>query len=221
MNSYNELEKLKRELKRLEHELDMAKRNVKHANDELAKTKQYYRDKLPDLGGQATANLKRIKEILGAISIYKRNSRMQIAEIRDRVDVSTLATLESIDFFMSKIALLIKGASELCEPDKMYEDEPVIIGSSLYDFVFQEFKVDSTQRKLSINGKTIAISKAEFSHFIELLKKPNQEVHFNNPEQARTTLSRLRHRVPELKSLIVSVFGTGGYRLQVTPITTK
>ncbi len=96
--------------------------------------------------------------------------------------------------------------------------ESMVIGTNLYDFSFKEFKVNSKERVVSINGKSVTVPEAEFSFLSQLLKTPNKRVILSPNDVARTNIARLRSRIPEFKELIQSTYGEGGYTLKVTPI---
>jgi hypothetical protein len=209
------------DLYRLQREIDRLKAELIQTKDDLAKSQAYYREHLPVLIHKSSTNLKKVGEYLSAISIYKKNARLHLKELRDHVDPVTLATIETIDFSLSKMAELIQHANKLTKLEDIVEDAPTIIGTELWDYVFEEFKVDSSKRKINLNGQTITVSNAEFTYFLELIKKPNQEVTFENLSGARTNLSRLKQRIPIFKTLIQSIFNTGSYKLVVTPITAK
>lgn len=216
-----DLDNLRLEVERLKLELDMSNKSYTSTAQELAKTQAYFRDNLPKLTGRAAMNMEKVCQMLGVLKIYQDKARQELSSIKQNGDPAVNVSAKMLEFFLVESTSIADKAMGLCNPDHLFETEPVVISTALYDYVFNEFKVDSAQRKLTIQGKTVQIPNSEFTYFIELLKKHNQDVSFDNSQLARTCMSRLKHRVPELKNYIQSVFGTGAYRMVVTPVIAK
>lgn len=217
----NEIDDLKGEIMQLQDELLQTQRKLYETSAELNKTKEFYANNLPKLAGKAAESLEKVNELLDAISMYQHNSQRQLHDVRNKNEIAMGVAVESVDFFIGKSLELIDRAIDVCRSQDITEESKMLIGSGHDDYVFNEFKVDSRLRKITIGTKFKHIPNSEFSFLLELIKRPNEDVHFDKPELARTGIARLKQRVPELKNLIKPVFGKSSYRLTVTPITTK
>lgn len=206
---------LKAEVKRLSIDLERSRA-------EAEGVKEYFRLNLPKLTSVAGMNLERVSNLLGALLTCQNNISRHLNDLRNNNTDKELLELDSIDFFVGKTVDVIAKIQHICSSTGLSEDLPGVIGENSHDYVFNEFKVDSSQRLITVGSRDIYMPQAEFAYLLELIRSPNTEVHFDKPaDQARTGIARLKHRVPALKTLIRPVYGKASYQLHVTSITTK
>lgn len=126
---------------------------------------------------------------------------------------------ESIKVYVTKALELIREAQGIHPSHDIADDLPPIYGLHVHDYIFNEFKADSNERTVTVNGETYFVPQSEFNYLLELMKQPNRAVTFSNSAVTRTTIGRLKNRVPLFKDLIKSIFGKHAYCLKVTPIS--
>lgn len=173
-----------------------------------------------DSGAKKTGNRvcsERALQSLAAIKIFQESAIKQLEIVRSTNGAAAEMTCDSIAYQLSRAIELtdtiIKDIAECRDVN-----EPTIVSTALYDHVFREFKCDSSQRLITIKDKRIIVPEAEWVFLYELIKSPNRPIAFEKNHVARTNISRIKQRIPELKDLITSKYGSFAYTLAVTPI---
>lgn len=203
-----------------ENQIIHLKGEIAKLNHELERQKLDFHNNIPKLIGTINTRLEKVRELVAAMSIYQTNIQQQLDHLRDGNEVALEVAIEAIQFFTSKNIDLINRTMEIIE-EKIGTDDKVESSHAIDDYVFNEFRVDSRNRKITINGKTIKLSQVEFTYLHKLVEHPNQDVTYDDPKLARVNIGRLKNRVPELKALIKTVYGKAFYRLQVSAIASK